>query len=389
MPIHYRAVQEQISQAGIRAGERQEVIQKHRARALQLLQQLSENIESLSTLAESASQINPNLRCAVPLGEKLTATFSPTPSIPPHILLAADGSQINPSRHDPIAFGLVNVGVMRIDTSQAAAPKQFVQSTLIIPDPLDPEEWDLNEQIVALLRDLSERKILAEISKNEDKPVVALTDGPLEVFRQLQQEKFYDQRFSEYLVSLLDMANQNGIAAGYVVKPTSDLTVRLLELTLLSSAEIKTAAKPRHLAGVIDSDLFSQILAPGQRSAVFRLQSASSRRYQTFDEKLSLCFFYLNTGSEKQPSLARVEVPLWVAEKKEMMDLLHAVLVDQCRIMGNKPYPYILHRSHEIALVRQEEKDQVLAMLIREMTRQKVEIRGSSTKQAIKDTTHT
>ena len=59
---------------------------------------------------------------------------------------------------------------------------------------------------------------------------------------------------------------------------------------------------------------------------------------------LALHFFYLNVGAENDDYLARVEIPAWVAENPAQLDTLHAVLISQCRMLGPRPYPYLLHR---------------------------------------------
>ena len=102
------------------------------------------------------------------------------------------------------------------------------------------------------------------------------------------------------------------------------------------------------LRGVSDRWLYGEktnpLLGPGERSAVFAIQSKSEKYYKGV---LGLHFFYLNVGTEGHPWPVRVEIPKWVADDPEKLNLLHAVLVDQCRMMGSKPYPYLLHRAHE------------------------------------------
>ena len=111
------------------------------------------------------------------------------------------------------------------------------------------------------------------------------------------------------------------------------------------------------LRGVSDRWLYGErdnpLLPPGHRSAVFGLQSGSEKKYKG---ALSLHFFYLNVGTEGHPWPVRVEIPKWVAEDQKKLDLLHCVLIEQCKMMGSRPYPYLLHRAHETALVRYEEK---------------------------------
>ena len=43
-------------------------------------------------------------------------------------------------------------------------------------------------------------------------------------------------------------------------------------------------------------------------------------------------------------------------------------IIEQAKILGNEPFPYLLHRAHEIAVVsfrEKEEIDQMLAVAIR------------------------
>ena len=115
---------------------------------------------------------------------------------------------------------------------------------------------------------------------------------------------------------------------------------------------------------------------------MFAIQSSSKR---DFSGRLELHFFYLNVGRPEHPWLVRVEIPRWVAEDCNLLDLLHATLVGQCRQMGSNAYHYVLHRAHEVALVKLEEKQQILDMIVAELYRQGVEVGEKSQKQAVKD----
>ena len=74
------------------------------------------------------------------------------------------------------------------------------------------------------------------------------------------------------------------------------------------------------LRGVSDRWLFGErenpLLPPGHRSAVFKIQSSSDKRYTGV---LTLHFFYLNVGTEGHPWPVRVEVPKWVVDDKEKL----------------------------------------------------------------------
>jgi hypothetical protein len=64
-----------------------------------------------------------------------------------------------------------------------------------------------------------------------------------------------------------------------------------------------------------------------------------------------IAFFYVHTGSE----VGRVEIPMWVAKDKELLDLVHATVVDQCR--KGRGYPVVLSESHEQAVLRGADRD--------------------------------
>jgi hypothetical protein len=127
-----------------------------------------------------------------------------------------------------------------------------------------------------------------------------------------------------------------------------------------------------------DVNLFARILQPGERSAVFALRSRPTDKYP---EQVSLHFFFLNVGREDKPSLARVEIPRWVAEDETMLDHLHALLIHECTKLGGRSFPYILHRSHEVAVVKFEEKKQLEQMLAQTLG----VFDGGTSKQGLKD----
>jgi len=196
--------------------------------------------------------------------------------------------------------------------------------------------------------------------------LVALTDGPLELWeprdRFGKRSSHFQEGLQQYTAALGEVAELGGIPAGYVDRPRADLVVRLLELVLRDEAEAGVGGAQRRFFGVTDADLYLPLLKPGQRSAVFSIQSSSADDYPG---QLALHFFCLQVGSAGSPALARVEVPAWVIKVQERLDALHALLVDQCRTLGGRGYPYLLHRAHEIAVVQRGDRE-----LLTEMTRQ-------------------
>ena len=241
----------------------------------------------------------------------------------------------------------------------------------------------VSEDAIEMQRDIAERRKLLELASNYPTPLLALTDGPVELWGAKNGgEDDYRKNLEIHKSVLSQLQAKNAIVAGYVDKPGADLVVRTLELTQLNSPEdYKNIRKFHPFRGVTDRWLYG-LLPPGHRSAVFGLQS-SSRSHYTGD--LGLHFFYLNVGEDMHPWLVRVEFPRWVAEDAGSLDLLHLALLQQCRVMGARPYPYILHRAHEIAVVKFDEKRQVEQMLELELRRAGGELETVSNKQSAKD----
>ena len=190
--------------------------------------------------------------------------------------------------------------------------------------------------------------------------------------------------FNEYLGALQKLADFKTATAGYVDRPRSDLLIRTLELMKLSESDLPQAGrgKTRRLLNVTDSDLFFHLLQPGQRTSVFGIQSLSASK---FSGDLALHFFYINIGLPGSPAIARVEIPEWVSDDPLLLSLLHACLVNQCRVLGSRPFPYVLHRAHEVAVVHFAEKDEISNMILHELYQQGQPMRDSSNKQAHKD----
>ena len=383
MPINFQEIRGQVQEMGRQAPGRQTQLKESRQRALEILKSHEGQLDALRWKVEKANTLNPRLRCAFPVGESLILPV-PEPDMEKSlVILAADGSQIYPSRHDRVEFGLINVGAIRIVPGGGETPQETIHSELLYDESLNSQDGQLTEGALALLRDVRERAILAELAEGENLPVVALTDGPLEPFFEPQENSSFKDLFKDFVTTLRRLLAHNVSAAGYVDKPHSDLVVRLLEVASLPDEDLSRAGKPpRRFPGITDISLFWDLLEPGERSAIFEIRSVMARK---FEGELKLHFFYLNVGRAENPYLVRVEVPAWVAERRDLLEMLHSTLLKQCRLLGSKPYPYALHRSHEVAVVTFDEKRQLLNMIEVEMLRNGALMSGPSAKQSAKD----
>jgi len=389
MPINYQEVQHQVRDFGAASAQRQQRLGNLRQEMMVKLAEYTHEQEFITLKIGHAINYNPGLRCALPGNEPINGHF-PAPRIPPEaIILAADGSQINPSRHDQVKLGLINVGIIRLHLGRGLAPSSIVRSRLLSFEDLYTSEGLITEAKVAFLRDLGERQALADMALEEKQAVMTITDGPLELYSESKATEEDDGRtdhiqlFNDYLQTLTRLSQSGASTAGYIDKPESELVGRMLEVLSLSDEELRQAGKKRPYLEITDESLFTELLnSPGERSAVFAIQSLFARK---FKEELSLHFFYINVGRLGHPWLARIEIPAWVAHNPKMLNDLHAVIFAQTEILGNRPYPYVLHRAHEIAVVTMAEKEQVEQMVIAEYMRQGIDPGEKSYKQSLKD----
>lgn len=387
MSLDFRQVQEQVRQLGETAPQHSQRLLEKRLRAIDILQQKAHDLAQLREIVEQACKDDHSLRCALPLegssAEPLDAHY-PLPSLPAQAtLIAADGSQINPDRHAAINYCLINVGAIRMRHGSSEPPQPFTQCRLLYDEQLYTASGTLTEETVALMRDLNERRYLVDLAEDAMPPVITFTDGPMELWGAKDDagETGFRKYLQEYLEALSKLRNLDVTTAGYVDKPGADLVVRLLEIADSPEDAIPNLRKRRPLRGVTDIDLYKKHLAAGERSAVFAIQS---RSLEDYPGNLALRFFYLNVGMPNVPWLVRVEVPAWVTGDAVKMDNLHAMLIHQCRIMGGHPYPYLLHRAHETAVVSLDEKEQLTRMIQLELQRHGVDTGHESHKQTLK-----
>lgn len=390
MPINYQEIYSQIKQVGLGAKERRKKKEEAQDQAQTLLETYSSQLDFLRSKVDAAKIADANIRCAVPLEEAL-ASSHPTPdSVSQATLIAADGSQSIADRHSPVQFCVINVGGIIMKPNSGETPAVEVDSELFFGDAIE-ENGLTTDGGVALRRDLAERSVIEKMSKDIKGAVVSFTDGTLEIFRSkdVDSPSLYRDTVDKYISVLSRLQSRGIISAGYIDKPSSSLVVKLLELTQITiPEEMEKLRNAPPLKYVTDRWLFGynnklfQLLPPGHRSAVFKIQSSAEKNYKGV---LELHFFYLNVGTEGHPWPVRVEIPRWVVDDRKQLDLLHAVLVEQCRVMGSKPYPYLLHRAHETAVVKNEEKYQIEQMLQQELRRNSEDVDEGSNKQSAKD----
>lgn len=309
----------------------------------------------------------------------------------PCAVFAADGSQIVSDRHDPVQLLLLNIGTIAIRYGDDANARMTTCPTLAQPDDDLLEEY-AGEQAAIAPRRLAMRRQLAEFdalialmeerdTAEHDVPTVALSDGTLILWPlETEPERFRLQSLQKLQAQMAAARRQRVPLVGYISESQSRDVVNALRIAAcpFEQARCETNcphhAKPRPhyqappCAGterVRDSDLFAAWLAPGERSAVF---GSRSQILQWYAEENRIRFFYLNTGAE----IARVEIPAWVAEDRELLERTHTLCYDQAQ--KGLGYPVALTEAHELAVVREPEKRAFYQLLERNCIRQNMTV---------------
>jgi hypothetical protein len=290
------------------------------------------------------------------------------------MVLASDGSHIDVDRHQAARCFLINIGIAQLrygrnpDAQLSSFPALFFKDRDVVIAAADGRQIPIEGQLLGIKRSVEECRWLAGIANELDKdlPSVALLDGSL-ILWPLAEQVYPDfvvrdlllDGFLKYLCQLKELSRSRRLAvASYISFPRSTEVVNLLRLAVcphpLVDCDRYCPGKFEErecdaIGGLLDRDLFSRLLAQGQRSALFSSRSSVVAKYYGANE---VNFFYVRLDGE----VARIEVPLWVAQDEKLVELVHSAVLDQCR--RGLGYPVALSEAHEQAVINAADREQ-------------------------------
>ena len=280
-------------------------------------------------------------------------------------VLATDGSDIAVDRHQPAHCYLINIGTVYLhygsqpSAELMSAPKfYFENSELAIKDPGNKHrEQQIAGSLLDIKRAVEECTKLADMASilPADETLLAIMDGSLVLFGMQDFPDFVaEEMVDNGLLTALNTLYQLSLSrrlclASYISFPRSDQVVNSLKVAICPQEHVdcdescqKGEAACDVLSGVSDRMLFADWLKMGERSALFvNPSSIVEKRYG----RHQVYFFYLRVDEE----IARVEIPEWIAKRPDLLELTHAMVLDQCR--RGQGYPVALSESHEQAVV--------------------------------------
>ena len=375
MTLELSKVTAQVAQLGEQAAQRQRELDALAPQVREILRAHRDDAQ-LIELARRATETK-HWRGAIPIGEPLDSALDP-PTLPARLsIVAGDGSQIYPDLHGIALYYVINIGtiVFRHGSGQAPIVNTYPSVSSEVASQSDDEI--ISGPLVNARRDVGELHRIADqaLVENAAALTVALMDGTLALWVQEktipQDEQDRVQR--DYLQQLDRLRAAHLPIGAFLSRPRSTNVMQLAYLAAFEDRDraLSCVVNDRSTAfkGLRDATVLTALLQPGQRSALFEVAPAWNTTYR--DCGHSIHFFYVNVGTATQPEIARIEVPVWIAQDRSAVGVLHAAIVEQCKVSPG--YPYVLARAHEIAVVTNTERAEFEKMLATQLTRHGLE----------------
>jgi len=330
---------------------------------------------------------------AIPI-QSLSQTFAPP--VPPadFSIIASDGSSIPPDRHSSLRYYVINTGHAVLTYGSHPNADLDSEGQLYFEDgdlyvspgrkniPIEGARLGVKMQIAEL------QAALKAVQAAPD-PMVVLSDGSL-ILWPLQNEgqDVKDEFLGQFRECLNRFRAASVPVAGYISFTGSHDVANVLRVSLCRddpsdcehcSLSGEQRALCNFLSTALDRQLFEGLLQEGWRSDVFESTSAILDEYESHRVQ----FFYLNVGGEavSTSEVVRIEAPQWVMRDGRMLDLVHALVCDQCqRSPDYPPYPPALQEAHERAIITTAERQ-----LVEELVERALAERGIVYARSAKD----
>ncbi len=381
MPLDLSRVTAQIEGLSAKLKAEEKERGQRLGRALQVLQ--TADIEPLKRKIALSKTAWP----VAGLTEGLARRYEPPPIPSQFTVVATDGSHIDVDRHCSVRCYLINIGSAVLHYGQSpdaqlwSEPALFFGDDLVLTAP-DGKEEHIEGALLGVKRSVEELSALARIAQElpRGRPTLALMDGSLILwglspkdYEGYVKEELLDRQYLETLDRMKLLPDT--ALASYISFPRSADVVGVLRVALCphDPADCDRYCKAGQrdcdaVAGIEDRDLFRPLLGYGERSPVFVSGSRFMRKHYGEHQ---IYFFYLRLEEE----VARVEVPSWVAEKQEVLDLVHSLVLDQCR--RGHGYPVALMEAHEKAVVTTADREQFWQLVELCLAEERLDLRTS------------
>jgi len=379
---------------GSRAGFEEK--QQHLSAALEAMAEEGRKTEELKKKIDSSK----TSWLLVGLTDGLAGCY-PAPMPPPEFcVLASDGSHIDVDRHQSARCYLINIGSATLHYSETPKavlenhPKLYSNEEDFVIAELRAggREQIIEATLLGIKRNVQEVEHLVGLATAlpQECPALALVDGSLIIWGLTSQsypkfvvEALLDNGFLKDLDRMLALSKQRPLAlASYISFPGSTDVVNSVRVALCPNQPVNCDQFCREIpngrrvcdrvTGLRDRDLFAALLEPGQRSSLFKSSSSILSRYG----KHQVYFCYVKVSDE----IARLEMPEWTATDGKLLNLAHALVLDQCQ--RGHGYPVALSEAHEQAVITGADRQQFTRLMETVMAEAKLPLSSSAKSQS-------
>lgn len=288
----------------------------------------------------------------IPLwNDKLSHVFPIETVIQPHLIFSVDGSQIYPDRHAILSCFLINTGSVVLPYNGASGSVELSSEPTVFAGTDDHQQLLTVDGVNCKRQELELQAGLTlakRLKQKQDIQSFLLFDGSL-IFWHLssKEPEIRDYFLFSYLQLLDELYHEKVLQCWYISMPKSKELINLVRLYLCNFDHNKKELY-ESVNSIIDSSIMQNVLEPYTRSIVFSNHSPISRYYP---QHLRPFFFYLHTGNE----IGRVEIPSWIAQDENLVNLIAQIVIDQCKKGGG--YPIALAEAHEQAVVKGPDRE--------------------------------
>lgn len=318
--------------------------------------------------------------CATPI-EPIDTCIDLAPPPPSYSVFATDGSQISPSHHEIAYCYLINIGRVMLHYGQGLHPllDSIPEVYYKAEDLYISKQWGIRlEEWMGYKRSAAEAQMLSEMAikwvmppgPHYDTPNLAMVDGSLIYwFLETLPVEARDAILTPILSAWEQLRQMKIPLMGYVSASRSSEAINFLRLPACSyerpncqshCSDIDEKAPCQVIEPLRDATLWEEILAPGQRSALWR---SNLRILDLYNEAQRIYFCYVNVGTE----IARIEVPAWLAEDTALFDRSLSIVLAQ--VYKGYGYPVALAEAHNQAVIRGGDRARFFALLEQQMLR--------------------
>ena len=327
--------------------------------------------------------------------ESISTVVDIKPLINSHSVFSTDGSQIAPSHHEIAYCYLINIGRIMLHYGQNLHPLLDTLPEIYYKseDLYASRKWGIRtEEWMGYRRTVAEAEVLAQMActwvnppgAHLDIPNLAMTDGSLIFwFLETLAIEARETILNPIFESWQQLQATKIPLIGYISSSRSMEAISFLRFPACTQEQPNCIS----FCGELDSPpcqkvqplrdvtLWTHILRPGQRSAIFR---SNSRILDLYSEKQHIYFCYLHVGTE----IARIEFPEWVALNNNLLEQALGITLTQ--VDKGFGYPVALAEAHNLAVVKGSDRSRFFALLEEQMIKAGLRNVATSYKEARK-----